>query len=67
MTNTRLLKAKIIEIGKTYGELAAAVGICETSLRNKINDKSPFKATEIATLCHELNIGDKDKYFFVIE
>lgn len=64
MTNTRLLKAKIVESGKTYRELAVELQISETSLRNKVNNKTPFKLCEVAELCRILGITDKDAYFF---
>lgn len=64
MTNTRLLKAKIIEKGKTYRELAAELQISETSLRNKVNNKSPFKLCEVAKLCAILEITNMETYFF---
>ena len=64
MTNTRLLKAKIVESGKTYRELAKELHISETSLRNKVNNKAFFRLREIVELCKILDITDKDTYFF---
>lgn len=34
----------------SYGKLADALGICRTTLWNKINGKSDFKASEISKL-----------------
>lgn len=64
MTNTLKLKAKIVESGKTYKEIAYDLGVCEISLRNKINNKAVFKVTEIVELCRILNIEDIVGYFF---
>ena len=67
MTNTRLLKAKIVESGKTYREIAHELGISETSLRNKVNNRVPFKVREIAILVQILHITSKDEYFFALD
>lgn len=64
MTNTRLLRARMIEKNKTAHDLAAEVGICEMSLRNKINNITEFKASEIFTLCKSLDIAEYEAYFF---
>ncbi len=64
MTNTRFLKSKIIIKGYKVAELAGILGISVVSLRNKINNRTPFKVTEITKLCEILGIKDKDSYFF---
>lgn len=66
-TNTKLLKAKIVELGFTQEQIAEKIGISYQSLCNKINNKYDFKASEIQALCDLLSIKDKDKYFFCIK
>lgn len=67
MTATKLLKARIIEMGYTYVTLARMLGISYQTLCYKINNKLEFKASEIEKLCDILSISDKDKYFFCID
>lgn len=64
MTNTNLLRAKIIECGFTQQSIAKKIGISYQGFSNKINNIREFKASEINTLCELLNIKDKDAYFF---
>ena len=66
MTNTNLLKAKIIEKGLNQMIVSSKMGISYQSLNSKINNKSEFTATEILNLCKLLEItSNKDEYFFV--
>ncbi len=67
MTASKLLKARIIEMGYTYIVLAKELGISYQTLCNKINNKLEFKASEIEKLCVILKISDKDKYFFCLQ
>lgn len=64
MTNTNLLKGKIMEKGLTIQSLANKVGISHTSMSYKINNKRCFTATEIYNISSILGITNKDKYFF---
>ena len=63
MTNTKLLKSKLVEKGFTIGELAETIGISHTSMSYKINGKRDFTVKEIYLICTELGIDNKDKYF----
>lgn len=53
--------------GYTQGSLAQALGICETSLNFKLNNKRGFRQSEIVKTAELLGIpGDKiHEYFFV--
>lgn len=64
MTNTNLLKARIIEKGFTQAEIAEKLGISYQSFNYKLNNRTEFKASEIEALCEILEIEDKDLYFF---
>lgn len=66
MTDTNLLRAKIIEKGFTLKDVAAAIGISHTSLSYKINNKRCFTSREIYDISNLLGITDKDLYFFCI-
>ena len=64
MTNTNLLKAKMIEKGYTIDSLSKIIGISSTSLSYKINNKRQFTVKEIYNLCLVLDVSNKDIYFF---
>lgn len=64
MTNSLLLKAKIMENGLTIHKVAEMIGISHTSMSYKINNKRDFTVKEICALCETLKIDDKDIYFF---
>lgn len=64
ITDTALLKARIVLKGYTMVDVARALGISYTAFRQKIYNVRQFKVTEIQTLCKMLEIEDKDKYFF---
>lgn len=64
MTNTKLLKSKIVEKGYTQTELANLLKISSVSMNYKINNKRMFNVDEIVKLCSILEITNKDKYFF---
>ena len=66
MTNTKLLKAKMVEKGYTLATLSKKIGISRTSMSYKINGKREFTAKEIYSICLTLNITNKEIYFFVI-
>ncbi len=50
----------------TQSELAKKLGISETSLNFSLNNKRPFKQSEISQICDCLTIPDEciDTYFF---
>lgn len=59
------LKGLMREKGVTQAELAKKIGISESSLNLKLNDKTEFKQREISKICEILNIiGGVDLYFF---
>ena len=60
MTNTKKLRALILERGLTQEQVAANLGITQASLNYKINNKREFKASEIKALVELLNIPDGD-------
>lgn len=58
--NINKLKGKITENGYTIKTLATEIGICETSLRRKINDKSEFSIEESLKVKDRLNLSNQD-------
>lgn len=58
--NINKLKGKITENGYTIKTLASEVGLCETSLRRKINDKSDFTLSETLKVKDKLNLTSQD-------
>lgn len=60
MTNTKKLRALILERGLTQEQVAANLRITSASLNYKINNKREFKASEIKALVELLNIPDGD-------
>ena len=69
MTNTKLLTDIIKEKGIKKGKIIEILGISYKKLRDKINNKDEFTASEIQVLCDILGIKSKtlrDKIFFVI-
>lgn len=60
MTNTKKLRALILECGLTQEQVAAHLGITPASLNYKINNKREFKASEIKALVELLNIPNED-------
>ena len=58
MTNTELLEDKISQSGKKKTYLADKVGLSLAGFRNCCINKAEFKASQIQTLCEELEIND---------
>lgn len=58
--NINKLKGKITENGYTIKSLATEVGLCETSLRRKINRKSEFTLSESLKIKDKLNLSSND-------
>lgn len=68
MTNTSLLEQYIVKSGYRKAFIAKQLGISAYGLALKINNKSEFKASEMAILCELLKISAKDKeaIFFAV-
>lgn len=64
VTNTKKLKACLLEKGFTQSEIADKLRISYQSFNYKLNNVTEFKASEIKQLCEILNISNKDAYFF---
>lgn len=64
MTNTELLRRKIKESGYKVGFLAEKMGITYHSLLNKINNRSDFRARELAMLAGLLQLP-REEWFAV--
>ena len=58
--NINKLKGKITENGYTMKTLSSKIGICETSLRRKINDKSDFTLSESLKVKEILHLSSQD-------
>ena len=64
MTDSKKLKAKIVENGLTQEELAEKLNISPTSLNNKINNKFPFNSDEMFRISDILKIKEPREIFF---
>lgn len=64
MTNTELLRRKIKESGYKVGFLAEKMGITYHGLLNKINNRSDFRARELAMLAGLLQLP-REEWFAV--
>lgn len=58
--NANKLKGKITEKGYSVKTLASEVGLCETSLRRKINQKSEITIEESLKIKNKLNLSNQD-------
>ena len=56
MTNTNLLRQKIDESGLKLQFIAEQVGISRFALLQKIENRTEFRVSEVATLCKLLGI-----------
>lgn len=61
-----VLLGKLREKNITQSELAKKIGISETSLNFSLNNKRPFKQSEISKICDSLSIPltNIENYFF---
>lgn len=61
-----LLKAKMVEKGKTQSEIAQEIGMSTNSLSRKVNGKREFTASEIRKLikCLSLDPATYHEIFF---
>lgn len=57
---SRKLKWKLEDKGYTYDSLTAKIGICKTSIYQKINGISDFRQEEIKKMVNLLNLNDKE-------
>ena len=67
MTNTRLLEARIAELGLKKGYLAQECGLSRAGFRNCVTNKASFKPQHIDILCVLLKIRslkEKNEIFF---
>ena len=70
MTNTGLLKEKVLSSGLKMGFIAEFVGISRQLLWKKINNLTPFNQYEIDKMCAVLKITslrEKESIFFAKE
>lgn len=61
MTNTIELKYAILKAKKTNKSLSKDLGLNENTFAKKINNKSEFKASEIAQLTSLLDLSEEEK------
>ena len=66
MTNTKLLKAKMVLNGDTIQTLANSLGINRQNASIKVNGKREFKQSEIAAIVerYKLTYDEIDSIFF---
>lgn len=67
MVDTQNLEKLVDDSGKTKTFLADKCGITIQSLKNKFENRTQFKLSEVDILCTELGItklSDKDRIFF---
>ena len=66
MTNTRLLKARMVLHGDTISTLAAALGINRQNASIKVNGKRDFKQNEILKIAkrYKLTVNEVAVIFF---
>ena len=58
--NIRLLKARMIEHGKTSADMAAACGIAPSSWFNKIQGRSDFTVKEAISIKETLGLSNSE-------
>lgn len=66
MINSAKIKGRLRELGKTQAELAAYVGIAQSTINQKLNGERPLFLDESERLADFLGIPDSEfcKYFF---
>lgn len=69
MVNTRMIKARMIELGLTYEDLGKAMGKSAETIRHKIYNYRPMWLSEALELQAVLKIADEKfhLYFFTGE
>lgn len=58
MTDTKKLRAKMLEAGYSQTRLAGAVGLCVNTINRKINNRRAFTCDEVDEVCRVLHIDD---------
>lgn len=66
MVNTNKIKARMIELNLNQTEVAAQIGIAQSTFNQKINNARPMFLEEVEKLQELLNIDNADfgEYFF---
>ena len=64
MTDSRKLRAIILERGMTQSEIAEKLKISLTTFNYKVNNKRSFNSDEMFKLCEILQIVDPKPIFF---
>lgn len=66
MINTAKLMGKLRECGKTQADLAAHLGMAQSTMNQKLNGKRPLFLDEADKIAHFLKIPDTEfgVYFF---
>ena len=67
MTNTALLEKKVKSSGLRTAFIVDKLGISRAGWYRKLNNKSPFTAEQIQTLCdilHITSLREKEEIFF---
>lgn len=66
MTNTNLLKARMVELGYTQSDVAARLGKSYQSFNYKLNNSNgrEFTVSEIDKVCQILRIRKEDAHLF---
>lgn len=64
MTDSKKLRAIILERGYTQAEVAKKLQISATSFNYKVNNKRAFNSDEMFKLCEILQIIDPKPVFF---
>ena len=66
MFDANLLRAKIIEKGRTILEICNQIGVCEATFYRKLQRNGDFSRFEIEkiTACLQLSVAERDAIFF---
>lgn len=68
MINTKKIKGRIVEKGKTIQEIAPKIPCSAYTLGKKIANETPIKLDEVIVLCNELDIkAEEFSEFFLQE
>lgn len=59
--NHRKLKAKLVEMGKTYKDCAKVIGVDPSTFSNKMNGRSNFYIHEVNRLSEYLQLTESEK------
>lgn len=69
MTNTKLLKAKMVMHGDTVSSLAESIGVNRQNMSMKLNGKRDFKQSEIAKIAklYRLTFQELKEIFLCVD